>query len=198
MKRDEVLSTVANVARTNQAFVFAGNGYNARALHALADQPDFFYMVGSMGLCSTLAAGFSHSTKTPVVAIEGDGNALMGMSGFAVAVNAAQGPFVHIVLDNALYESTGRQRTLSPQIDFMQIALGAGYDQVYHPGDVEELASLLEAALQCTARTFIYVSTEVSADITHPRVPHHPRQIAQRFCEACISQLHFSSRNKTI
>src|SRR6266571_3575833 len=198
MKRDEVLSTIATFAKKNRAFVFAGNAHNARALCALADQPDFFYMVGSMGLCSTLAAGFSHCTKNPVIAIEGDGNALMGMSGFPVAVNAAKGPFVHIVLDNGLYESTGGQRTLSPQVDFIQIALGAGYDQGYHPSDVETLASLLEAALQCTERTFICVSTEVSAGITHPRVPYHPRQIAQRFCDAFVPRFNSKFRDEIL
>src|SRR6266849_3100530 len=98
MKRDEVLSLIATIAEKKRAFIFVGNGYNARALCALADHPYAFYMVGSMSLCPTLAAGFSHFVKAPVIAIEGDGNALMGMSGFPVASNAASGAFVHVVL----------------------------------------------------------------------------------------------------
>lgn len=192
MKRDEVLSTIAAIARKKGAFIFAGNAYNARALCAMSDQANFFYMVGSMGLCHTLAAGFSHCTQAPVIAVEGDGNALMGLSGFPVASNAANGPFVHVVLDNGLYETTGGQQTLSPQVDFVQLALGSGYDRAYHPDNLEALASLLEAALQSRERTFICVSTEVSTGITHPRVPYHPRAIAQRFREAVASQLDHS------
>lgn len=189
MTRDEVLGVVAAIAKRNRAVIFVGNGYSARALCDMEDHKNFFYMVGSMGLCPTLAAGFSHCTRIPVIAIEGDGNALMGMSGFPVASNAASGTFVHIVFDNGLYETTGGQQTLSSQVDFVQLALGSGYEYSYHPSDLETLASLLEAAFKRVEQMFICVSTEASADITHPRVPYHPHYIAQRFCEAVVSQL---------
>jgi phosphonopyruvate decarboxylase len=189
MKRDEVLRVIAAMAKKVNAFIFVGNAYNARAMCALADQTNTFYMVGSMGLCPTLAAGFSHCTYLPVIAIEGDGNALMGLSGFPVASNAANGTFVHLVLDNGLYETTGGQQTLSSQVDFAQIALASGYDQSYHPDNMETLATLLEAALEKVQRTFICVSTEVSSEIPHPRVPYHPHHITQRFREAAASRL---------
>lgn len=188
MKRDEVLRLVATIAKKNEAAIFVGNAYNARALCAIDDQANFFYMVGSMGLCPTLAAGFSHCMQIPVIAIEGDGNALMGLSGFPVVSKAANGPFVHLVLDNGLYETTGGQQTLSSQVDFVQVALGLGYDTGYHPEDLQTFASLLEAALQGTRRIFICISTEASTGITHARVPYHPRYIAQRFRDAIMSQ----------
>lgn len=186
MKRDDVLMLVATVANRNNAVVFTGNGYNARALCALADQAQFFYMVGSMGLCPTLAAGFAHSKRRPTIAVEGDGNALMGLSGFPVASSAARGPFVHLVLDNGLYETTGGHQTLSSHIDFAQVALGAGYDQAFCPEDLLSLESFLEPALQKEGRTFICVSTEVSSGTIHPRVPYHPRQITRNFREAVL------------
>lgn len=186
MKRDEVLRLVASIAKRNQAVIFVGNAYNARALCALDDQADFFYMVGSMGLCPTLAAGFSHCMRIPVIAIEGDGNALMGLSGFPVAARVASTAFVHFVLDNGVYEATGGQQTLSSRVDFMQIALGSGYDRSSHPEDMQSLESFLEAALQGTHRTFICVSTTVSTGIIHPRVPYPPRLITQRFREAVL------------
>ena len=191
MRRDEVLSIIAAIASKHQAFIFAGNAYNARALCALADRANIFYMVGSMGLCPTLAAGFSHCTHAPVIAIEGDGNALMGLSGFPVASNAVSGdsPFVHVVLNNGLYETTGGQLTLSYQVDFVQLALASGYDHGYQPDNPEGLVSVLETALQGKEKTFICVSTEVSTGVTHPRVPYHPRFIAQRFRDAVVSHL---------
>ncbi|HZS77197.1 MAG TPA: thiamine pyrophosphate-dependent enzyme [Ktedonobacteraceae bacterium] len=188
MKRDEILSSIAATARQHNAILFVGNAMNARAMYTLADRDDCFYMVGSMGLCPTIAAGFSHCAQVPVIAIEGDGNALMGLSGFPVASNAAKSPFVHIVLDNGMYESTGWQQNLSPRVDFVQLALGVGYDCAYHPDDLESFASLLQTALQSTRRTFMCVSTE--PDVTHPRIAHHPRFIAQRFREAIASRLH--------
>lgn len=188
MTRDEVLRVVGALAKRNSVVVFVGNAYNARALCAIEDQADFFYMVGSMGLCPTLAAGFSHFMKVPVIAIEGDGNALMGLSGFPVAANAASGAFVHLVLDNGLYETTGGQKTLSSHVDFVQLALNSGYNRGYHPEDLQTLASVLERALQEEQRSFICVSTEVSTGVTHPRVPYHPRSITQRFLDAIVSR----------
>jgi len=190
MNRDEVLRLVASVAKSNKAVIFVGNAYNARALCALDDQEDFFYMVGSMGLCPTLAAGFSHCMRIPVIAIEGDGNALMGLSGFPVAAKVSSAAFVHVVLDNGVYESTGGQQTLSKQVDFMQIALGMGYDHCLHPDDLQSLESFLAAALQGIGRSFIYVGTTVSTGIIHPRVPYHPRLITQRFREAVLFPQH--------
>ncbi len=191
MKRDEVLSIIAAIAKKHDAFIFVGNANNARAMCALADQTNVFYMVGSMGLCPALAAGFSHCTQLPVIAIEGDGNALMGLSGFPVTSNAvnSDNAFVHLVLNNGLYETTGGQHTLSYQVDFVQLALASGYDHSYHPDNRETLASLLETALQEKQKTFMCVSTEVSTGITHPRVPYHPRLIAQRFRDAFVSRL---------
>lgn len=184
MKRDEVLSLIATLAEKKGAYTFVGNASTARALCALADHPHAFYMVGSMSLCPALAAGFSHFVQDPVIAIEGDGNALMGLSGFPVASNAAHGAFVHVVLDNGLYETTGGQQTLSARLDFVQVALASGYTHGYHPDTLVALASLLEAALESKEPTFLCVSTETSTGITHPRVPYHPHHITQRFCEA--------------
>src|SRR5207302_1935480 len=119
MTRDDVLKTIAKIVKGKNAAVFIGNGYNARALCALSDNENIFYMLGSMSLGPTLAAGFSHFSHKPLIVIEGDGNALMGLSSYPVAVFAAASPFIHIVLDNAVYESTGGQKTLSPYVDLL-------------------------------------------------------------------------------
>ncbi len=191
MTRDEALNIIADIALKNSAALFIGNGYNARSLCAIKDCAQFFYMLGSMGLCPTLAAGFSHCTSRPVIVVEGDGNALMGLSGFPVASSAARGSFVHLVLDNGLYESTGGQQNLSFQVDFLQVALGAGYEEAYRAVDTGSLASLLEQTLRCPQRTFLHVPTGTKDGIIHPRVPYHPSQIAQRFREMLSSPLHF-------
>ena len=191
MTRDEALNVIADVALKNSAVLFIGNGYNARSLCAIKDCAQFFYMLGSMGLCPTLAAGFSHFTNSPVIAVEGDGNALMGLSGFPVISSAARGPFVHLVLDNGLYESTGGQQNLSFQVDFLQVALGAGYEEAYRAEDTGSLASLLEHSVRQPERTFLYVPTRTKDGIIHPRVPYHPNQVAQRFREMLSSPLHF-------
>lgn len=190
MTRDEALNTIAEIALKNGAALFVGNGYNARSLCAIKDRAQFFYMLGSMGLGPTLAAGFSHCSGKPVIVVEGDGNALMGLSGFPVASNAARGSFVHLVLDNGLYASTGGQRNLSTQVDFLQVAQGMGYEAAYRAEDTGALASLLEYTLGQTRCTFLHVPTKAKDGIIHPRVPYHPNQVAQRFRAVLSSPLH--------
>ncbi|HJT59508.1 MAG TPA: thiamine pyrophosphate-dependent enzyme [Ktedonobacteraceae bacterium] len=189
MIRDEALDVIADVALKNGAALFIGNGYNARSLCAIRDRAQFFYMLGSMGLGPTLAAGFSHCSGKPVIVVEGDGNALMGLSGFPVASNAARGAFVHLVLDNGLYESTGGQCNLSFQVDFLQVAQGAGYEAAYRAEDTDSLAMLLEYTLAETRPSFLHVPTGAKDGIIHPRVPFHPNQVAQRFREVLSAPL---------
>ncbi len=181
MTREEALQAVDRAAVAAGAVVFTGNGYNARVLAAIADRPSYFFMLGSMGLCATLAAGFSSRSSRPVVAVEGDGNALMGLSGLPVAAAAAGRPFVHVVLDNGLYETTGSQLTLAGNVDFGQLALGAGYEQVRRVSDAAGLRAALEEALAGRERTYVHAMSRPDQGPPRPRVPHHPREIAQRF-----------------
>lgn len=184
MDRNDALAIVAAEADAAAAFVFTGNGYNARALCALADRPRFFYMVGSMGLCPTLAAGFARFTAAPVVVVEGDGNALMGLSGYPVSAAAATGTFVHLVLDNGQYETTGGQRTLADRVDLVAIARAAGYERAVRAGEGDGLRAALREALVVPASTFVHLPTDLTPGPPHPRVPYHPRDIAARFREA--------------
>jgi thiamine pyrophosphate-dependent acetolactate synthase large subunit-like protein len=184
------MEVVARAAAEVGAVVFSGNGYNPRSLCATDDQPEFFYMVGSMGLCSPLAAGFSHcGDGVPVVLVEGDGNGLMGLSGWPVAARAARGTFVHVLLDNALYESTGKQRTLSPEVDFRVLARGAGYDSALKAEAPRSFETELRAALGREAKTFLYAPTEELKGKPAPRVPYDPREISRRFREAVRARL---------
>lgn len=181
--RDDVLQTVTAVADSLDAFIFVGNGNNARALSSLADRSRNFYMVGSMSLGPSLAAGFAARSGRPVVVIEGDGNALMGLSGFPVAARAVKGkaPFVHVVLDNKVYETTGAQQTLSQDVDFVQAAQGAGYQSARRVSNLEELRAVVRSALEEGTSTFVYVETARDTQPQHPRVPFHPREIRARF-----------------
>lgn len=187
MTRDEAMEIVVRAAKEAGAAVFSGNGYNPRTLCAVEDRPEFFYMVGSMGLCPTLAAGFSHCAQgIPVVLVEGDGNGLMGLSGWPVAAAAARGTFVHVLLDNALYESTGKQRTLSPEVDFRVLASGAGYGPARGAEDPASFEVELRAALEGGGKTFLYAPTKELQGKPAPRVPYHPREISRRFREASV------------
>ena len=76
VSRDDALRAI--VDSHPDAAILVCNGYNARALRAVADRPGNFYNVGYMG--GTLAMGWSLAHSRPdldVVVIDGDQNALM-------------------------------------------------------------------------------------------------------------------------
>jgi sulfopyruvate decarboxylase subunit beta len=185
IERDEVLQTIAAVADQTGAAVFAGNGYNARALCAVADRPANFYMLGSMGLCPALAAGFAHHAAIPVIAVEGDGNALMGLSGLPLLpVMKAEQAIVHVVLDNQCYESTGGQASLSGRVNFQELARGAGYELVGAPTTSAGLRKLLETSIAARTVAFLHLVTGGDAHCPPARVPYLPHQIMKRFLAA--------------
>jgi thiamine pyrophosphate-dependent acetolactate synthase large subunit-like protein len=184
MLRDDALRAIcAAVGRVGGA-LFVGNGNNARAVHALADAPWVFYMLGSMGQCAPLAAGFSRFGGRPVAAVEGDGNTVMGLSGLPVVVAAARPPFLHIVLDNGSYETTGRQRVLAPESLFLRAAEGAGYAWVRDVASAEELREALAAGLTGGDIGFVRVCTEPEMGPMYPRVRYAPAEIPPRFIAA--------------
>jgi sulfopyruvate decarboxylase subunit beta len=185
MRRNEVVGAVLTAVRRARGALFVGNGANARVAHALDDAPWVFYMLGSMGMCAPLAAGFSRFSGRPVVAVEGDGNAVMGLSGLPVVVASARSPFLHIVLDNGTYETTGRQRVLAPDPLFLRAAEGAGYSPVRDVATMDELVGFLECGLRAEQIGFLRVCTEPEMTRLPPRVRYSPEEIPPRFIAAC-------------
>jgi thiamine pyrophosphate-dependent acetolactate synthase large subunit-like protein len=181
MLRDVALGLIAQAAEEAAAAVFVGNGNNARAMCALADSGNVFYMLGSMSMCPSIAAGYSHACGKSAIAVEGDGNALMGLSALPAVVAAARTPFVHVVLDNGRYETTGSQRTLSPMVSLPGFAIAAGYDSATTVTQEPELRQLLKAALHGESKVYLHVPTELETKPQHPRVPYAPAEVVGRF-----------------
>jgi phosphonopyruvate decarboxylase len=180
VRRDTALGVVLAHAREHGAAVFVGNGLNARAACAIDDRPLTFYMLGSMGLAPAMAVGYVRQSGRPALAVEGDGNALMSLSGLPLAAGLRTA-FVHVVLDNGSYESTGGQPTLSAAVDLCTIACGAGYPAVHCVQDGASLAAGLRAALAGGRPAYVHARTELAAGRSPGRVPYHPRDIARRF-----------------
>jgi phosphonopyruvate decarboxylase len=147
VSREQALRQV--VARTagGSTVLLASTGYCGRELYAIEDRANHFYMVGSMGCVTTLALGLALSRPDlRVVALDGDGAALMRMGAFAT-IGAYRPPNLwHLLLDNASHDSTGGQATVSPQISFAGVAAACGYAAAMETAELTELAAWLDAA----------------------------------------------------
>jgi phosphonopyruvate decarboxylase len=142
-RTDALRVVVAHTPRGDSA-VLASTGFCGRELYAIDDRSNHLYMVGSMGCVVTLALGLALARPDlRVVALDGDGAALMRMGAFATV--GAYGPanLVHLLIDNGAHDSTGGQATVSPLISFADIAAACGYASSLETDDVSRVASWL-------------------------------------------------------
>lgn len=171
----------AAVKQLGQEPVVHANGYPARESHAIADRPQNFYMIGSMGLASAIGLGVAlNRSTTSTVVFDGDGNLLMNLGILPMVGARAPQRFVHCVFDNEVYGSTGNQDSPAPGVRLDAVAAAAGYRTVAAATTVEEVAACMVAALATEGPHFILVKvTPEQADV--PRIAHTPAQIRDRF-----------------
>jgi len=162
------------------------NGYICRESFSLADRPQSFYMIGSMGLAPAIGLGLALTQPARrAVVFDGDGNLLMNLG--ILAMIAAQRPanFVHLVFDNEVYGSTGNQASLSRGVRLDRLAAAAGFATATAVTEPWALESALRAALATDGPHFVLVKvTAEEADV--PRIPYTPAVLRDRFRAAVL------------
>ena len=181
LSRQDVLREVVARTAPGSTAILASTGYCGRELYAIADRPNHIYMVGSMGCVSSWALGLALARPDlKVLAVDGDGAALMRMG--AMATVGAYGPanLKHLLLDNGAHDSTGGQATVSPKISFAGVAVACGYARAIEGDALGELAAWLEEPWQ-SGPSFARFSirTGTPADLPRPRVS--PADLKNRF-----------------
>lgn len=157
-------------------------GYTCRDAYSLNDRKGNFYMVGSMGHASSIALGIALSKDIDVVVVDGDGSFLMNPSGVLLTGVLQLKRLVHIVLDNGVYESTGRQDTVSKDVDFVAIARAAGYKYCKEVENIEEFTDGLRSVLQSKCGpSFMRVKIDQLSEKTTPRIGIPLFELRSRF-----------------
>jgi len=166
----------------NKSLYLATTGFTGRELYELGDDPNNLYMVGSMGCVSSLGLGLSLARPDKsIVVLDGDGSLLMRMG--SLAVNAYYKPraMLHVLFDNSCYESTGKQFTVAPVVDFPRLALAASYPSVISAHTPDELKAVAEDWSKRGGLVFVYcrVGLRTTKDLARPEVK--PPKTARRF-----------------
>ncbi len=161
--------------------VIATTGKSGRELFTLADREQHFYLVGSMGCASGVGLGVALNTKRPVVLLDGDGAALMSMGNMATIGARGPGNLVHIVLDNGVHDSTGGQATVSPNVEFAQVARACGYANAWACDDLAGLEKALAGALKADGTSFVHLRIEPGSMDNLGRPTVAPPDVARRF-----------------
>lgn len=181
ISRQEALREV--VARTplGATAVLASTGYCGRELFAVADRANQIYMVGSMGCVLPWALGLALARPDlDVLALDGDGAALMRMGAMAT-VGAYNPPNLkHLLLDNGAHDSTGGQATVSPSISFAGVAAACGYASAVESAELAELAAWL-AAPRRTGTSFARFWIRTGTPPGLPRPSISPVDVKRRF-----------------
>lgn len=178
--RTQALQHVLAHTPPESSVTIATTGYTGRELFALADRPNQFYMVGSMGCASSLGLGLALARPDlHVVVAEGDGAALMRLGNLATVGTYAGNNLTHIVLDNEVHDSTGAQTTVSANLSFAQIAHACGYALALEGNDPALLDELLTASTSSGPR-FAHLKIRPGAPDNLPRPRLSPSQTAER------------------
>ena len=177
ISRSEAIKIIMDKISPNH-LVISTTGMISRELFNIHDRKENFYMIGSMGLAASFAMGISISNpEKKIIILDGDGSFLMNLGSSSSIGFYSPKNFIHIVLDNFSYQSTGNQPSVSEKIDLCNIATSSGYKIV----DEFKKFNSRDINLNTNELTFyrIHVSKESSEDIS--RVSHAPNDIMMNF-----------------
>ncbi len=168
--------------------VIHANGYVCRESFAVRDRPENFYMIGSMGLASSIALGLALARPAqPAIVFDGDGNLLMNLGILPMIGDAGrQGRprrFVHIVFDNGVYGSTGGQPSPGQATRLDAVAAAAGYARAICVATARGISDALTEALRSEGPSFI-LARVTAEEKPAPRIPYPPEEIRDRFRRA--------------
>ncbi len=173
MKRISAIEAIA--LELADELVICNLGYPSRELYALKDKVTHFYMLGSMGLASSIGLGLALAQPRKVVVIDGDGSLLMNLGSLATIANHAPENYLLVVLDNQCYGSTGCQLTATSRAaDLAAIATGAGVCDVRRAGTIGGVRSGVHGS-----GVLVVTVDPGNADV--PIIDMEPVEIKRRF-----------------
>jgi sulfopyruvate decarboxylase subunit beta len=181
MIRSEILREIAPILRPH--LVVCNIGLPSQELHMIDDQPTNFYMLGTMGLSSSIGLGLALSQPKTVISIDGDGSVLTNLGTLPTIANNVADNYILMIIDNGSYGSTGDQPTYAGKKTRLEkVAEACGCENVVVCQDVDT-GKTLQAAIDSKKMTVIVVKCD-SGNIKLPVITMDPVVIRDRFMKA--------------
>ena len=160
----------------DEELVICNIGFPSRELYEIEDRQRNFYMIGSMGLASSIGLGLALSKPNEdVVVIDGDGSLLMNMGSLVTVFANNPSNLIWIVIDNGAYGSTGNQDTYAQKIDLVDVAKGVGFKNSHYFDNID-----LRKIIKSDDASFIVYKTE-PGNSKAPIIDIDPITIKERF-----------------
>ncbi|MBC7121379.1 MAG: sulfopyruvate decarboxylase subunit beta [Candidatus Methanosuratus sp.] len=181
MKRIEAIALAARAAEEQNALLISNIGYPSRELYSVCDRPENFYMLGSMGMASSIGLGLALARpERRVIVLDGDGSVLMNLG--TLATIALYGPknYLLVILDNCSYGSTGSQPTCTCYCtDLAAVARAAGVGMVKEANDPQSLAPALKGQ-------GVVVTKVEAGNAPVPIIDLEPEEMIKRFIQSAL------------
>ena len=184
MIRSEILRNIAPILRDK--LVVCNIGLPSQEMHLIDDQPTNFYMLGTMGLSSSIGLGVALAQDKTVISIDGDGSVLTNFGTLPTIANNITNNYILLIIDNGSYGSTGDQPTYAGQkTSLTAVARACGCESVIEC-KAEDTGKVLQAAIDSKKMTIIVAKCE-SGNIKVPVITKDPVVIRERFMQAVKS-----------
>ena len=182
MKRIEAIALAARAAEAKGALLISNIGFPSRELYAVGDRQENFYMLGSMGMASSIGLGLALARPDrTVIVLDGDGSVLMNLGTLAPIAHYARENYMLVILDNCCYGSTGSQPTCTHfGTDLSALATAAGIKNVQEVHDPEALIRALEGKGVVVAKVEAGKASVPISDLS-------PEEIIKRFMRSALS-----------
>tara|TARA_B110000014_G_scaffold247674_1_gene221374 strand:- start:121 stop:672 length:552 start_codon:yes stop_codon:yes gene_type:complete len=183
MNRKEAIDIIKKCIKDDP--IISANGFISRELFNAYEKKSNFYMIGSMGLASSIGLGVSLKNRKKLVYVfDGDGNILMNLGSMTTIGRLKPKNLVHIIFDNQIHESTGGQYTNSKNIDLEKIAKSVNY-KTFVAKDKEELGKIIRKNKFGDGPILLKIKISKTTKIGK-RIDIEPIKIKSRFQESLI------------
>lgn len=177
MDRIEAFRAISEIL--TDELVVCNIGIPSKELYSVKDRPQNFYMLGSMGLASSIGLGLALAQPRTVVAFDGDGAILMNLGSLATIAYYRPKNYKLIIFDNAAYGSTGSQTTIAEKVEIADIVNGCGLKTVIIETQ-DELQAQLKSELADEGPVVIIVKVSKN-NAKLPPIDLSPEEIKNRF-----------------
>ena len=162
--------------------IISANGFISRDLFEVCDKNSNFYMIGSMGLASSIGLGVAlKNPRKSVFIFDGDGNILMNLGSLTTIASQKPKNLIHVVFDNSVHESTGGQPTNSNFVNIEKIAKACNYNHTFMVRTENNLLKILYKIKKLKGPIMIVVKIQQSKGEKSKRVNILPVDIKERF-----------------
>ena len=162
--------------------IISANGFISRDLFSISDTRPAFYMIGSMGLASSIGLGIA--LKDPgrkVFVFDGDGNILMNLGSLTTVGSLKPKNLIHVVFDNSVHESTGSQPTNTNFVSIEKIAKACNYNHTFTARTENNFEKILRKIKKLKGPIIIVVKIQQTNDKKSARVNYEPVEMKERF-----------------